>query len=65
MFLKMIADGANVLSVLKKYDYIFIFLWQNQYVLVTFCTFFNIIHFPAQAIERKTEQNTGASNCKL
>jgi len=57
MFLKMIADRANVLSVLKKYDYIFILLWQNQYVLATFCTFFSIINFPAQAIERRTEHS--------
>lgn len=54
MFLKMIAGRANVLSVLQKYD-IFIFLRQNQYVFVTFCTFFSVINFPAQAIERKPE----------
>lgn len=51
----MIADRANVLSVLKKYDYIFIFFWQNQYVLMNFCTFFSFINFPTHVIERKTE----------
>lgn len=49
----MTADRANVLSVLKKYDHMFIFIWQSQYVILTFCASFSIINFLAQDIERK------------
>lgn len=51
----MIAHRTNVLPVLKKYDHIFIFTWQSQYVILTFCTSFSIINFLAQDIERKLE----------
>lgn len=54
-FLEIVADWVNVLCVLKKYNYIFIFLGQNQYALVTFCTFFRTTNFPVLSIERKTE----------
>lgn len=54
-FLEIVAEWVDVLCVRKKYDYIFIFLRQNPYGAVTFCTFFRTTNFPVLSTERKTE----------
>lgn len=62
-FLEIVAEWVDVLCVRKKYDYIFIFLRQNPYGAVTFCTFFRTTNFPSYLLKEK--QNTAASDWQL